>query len=48
MNNTDFSPLAGPYRRQPRRINWLGIATWTTYAAAIAVVVWRVFIDGSI
>lgn len=48
MNDTDFSPLAGPFRRTRRSINWLGIATWTTYVAAIAVVVWRVFIDGSI
>ena len=47
MNNTDFSPLAGPYRRQPRRINWTGIATWATYVVAIAVVAWRVM-DGGI
>lgn len=48
MNDTDFSPLAGPFRRQPRRINWLGIATWLTYAFALGVFTWRVFIDGGI
>ena len=47
MNDTDFSPLAGPFRSR-RRINWLGIAIWLTYAFALGVFTWRVFIDGGI
>lgn len=41
MNDTDFSPLAGPYEQRPSRL--LTWCTWGTYALAIGVVAWRVW-----